>query len=66
MFLKVNLDTCVQDLLKRTTLSSTICSPDGLVGFNNYFVCKRFTVPNLLWSLEFMIKINLEHNTIAV
>ena len=32
----------------------------------NYFVCKRFTVQTLLWSLEFGIQINLEHDTIAV
>ena len=31
----------------------------------NYFVCKRFAVHNLLWSLEFVIQRNLEHDTIA-
>ena len=31
----------------------------------NYFVCKRFAVRTLLWSLEFVIQINLEHDTIA-
>ena len=32
----------------------------------NYLVCKRFAVQTLLWSLEFVIQINLEHDTIAV
>ena len=32
----------------------------------NYFVCKRFTVQTLLWSLEFAMQINLERDTIAV
>ena len=35
-------------------------------GLGNYFVCKRLAVQTLLWSLEFVIQINLEHNTIAV
>ena len=32
----------------------------------NYFVCKRFAIQTLLWSLEFVIQINLEHDTIAI
>ena len=36
------------------------------LGLGNYFVCKRFAVQTLLWSLEFVIEINLEHDTIAV
>ena len=32
----------------------------------NYFLCKRFAFQILLWSLEFVIKINLEHDTIAI
>ena len=35
-------------------------------GLGNYFVCNRLPVQILLWSLEFVIKINLEHDTIAV
>ena len=35
-------------------------------GLGNYFVCKRFAVQILMWSLEFVIQINLEHDTIAV
>ena len=35
-------------------------------GLGNCFVCKRFTVQTLLRSLEFVIQINLEHDTIAV
>ena len=35
-------------------------------GLGNDFVCKRFAVQTLLWSLEFVIQINLEHDTIAV
>ena len=35
-------------------------------GLGNYFVCKRFAVQTLLWSLEFVIQISLEHDTIAV
>ena len=34
-------------------------------GLGNYFVCKRFEVQTLLWSLEFVIQINLEHDTIT-
>ena len=34
-------------------------------GLYNYFVCKRFAIQILLWSLEFVIQINLVHNTIA-
>ena len=29
-------------------------------GLGNYFVCKRFAVQTLLWSLEFVIQINLK------
>ena len=32
----------------------------------NYFVFKRFPVQTILLSLEFVTKINLEHDTIAV
>ena len=35
-------------------------------GLSNYFVCKRFGVQTLLWSLEFVIQTNLEHGTMAV
>ena len=35
-------------------------------GLGNYFVCKRFAGQTLLWSLEIVIQINLEHDTIAV
>ena len=35
-------------------------------GLGNYFVCKRFAVQTLLWPLEFVIQINLEHDTIAI
>ena len=35
-------------------------------GLDNYFVCKRFAVQILLWSLEFAIHTNLKHDTIAV
>ena len=34
-------------------------------GLGNYFVRKRFVVQSLLWSLEFVIQINLEHDNIA-
>ena len=34
-------------------------------GLGSYFVCKRFTVQTLLWSLEFVNQINLEHGTIV-
>ena len=36
------------------------------VGLGNYFVSKRFAVQTLMWSLEFVIHVNLEHDTIAV
>ena len=32
--------------------------------YGNYFACKRFAVQTLLWSMEFVIQINLEHDTI--
>ena len=35
-------------------------------GLGNFFVCKRFAVQTLLWSLEFGIQISLEDDTIAV
>ena len=35
-------------------------------GLGNYFVCKRFAVQTLLWSLELVMQINFEHDTIAV
>ena len=35
-------------------------------GLGNYFVCKTFAVHTLLWSLEFVVQINLEHDTITV
>ena len=36
------------------------------LALGNYFVCKRFAVQTLLWSLKFVIQINLEQDTIAV
>ena len=43
-------------------------NPLGLMagGLGNYFVCKRFAVHAVLWSLEFVIQINLERETIAI
>ena len=35
-------------------------------GLGNYFVGMRFAVQTLLWSLEFVIQVNFEHETIAV
>ena len=35
-------------------------------GLGNYLICKRFAVQTLLWSLEFVIQINLKHDTITV
>ena len=35
-------------------------------GLGNFFVCKRFAVQTLLWSLEFVIQINLGYDTIKV
>ena len=34
-------------------------------GIGKYFLCKRFAVQTLLWPLEFVIQIILEHGTIA-
>ena len=34
-------------------------------GLGNDFMCKRFAVQILLWSLEFLIQINLHHDNIA-
>ena len=36
-------------------------NPLGHKGLDNNFVCKRFPVQTLLWSLEFVIQIDLEH-----
>ena len=44
-------------------LSQVSLWPNGLV---NYFVYKRFAVQIFLWLLEFVIQINLEHDTIAI
>ena len=35
-------------------------------GLGNYFVCKLFTIQTLLWSMEFVIQVNLEHDTIVI
>ena len=35
-------------------------------GLGNYFICKRFAAQIFLLSLEFVIQIKLEHDTIAV
>ena len=35
-------------------------------GLGNYLVCKRFAVQTRLWSLEFVIQVSFEHDTIAV
>ena len=49
-----------QDGLNWESLAYEI-RPNGL---SNYLVCKRFAVQTFLWSLEFVIQINLEHDTI--
>ena len=46
----------------RYLFGSQISWPSGL---GNDFVCKRFAVQTLLWSLEFVIRIDLKHNNIA-
>ena len=38
----------------------------GPSGLGSYFTCKRFAVQTHLWSLEFVIQINLKHDTIKV
>ena len=35
-------------------------------GLDNYFICKRFAVKTLLWSMELLIQIYIEHDTIAL
>ena len=42
---------------------SILCDSVMFSGLGKDFVCKRFAVPTLLWSLEFVIQINLEHDT---
>ena len=56
-----------------TSTSSQVSNFDGVVlealwpsGLVNYFVYKRFAVQTLLWSLEFVIQIILEHDTMAI
>ena len=36
------------------------------LGLGNYFQCKRFTVQTLLLSREFVIQVNLQHDTISL
>ena len=50
------------DFLGKKILKTTPELPSGL---GNYFVCKRFGVQTLPRSLEMVIQINLEHDTIA-
>ena len=50
--------------LHKDSIKKTPSTPPS--GLGNYFVCKRFAVQTLLWSLEFMVQINLEHDIIAV
>ena len=45
---------------------TTLKKHKQLNGLGNYFVCKRFAVQTLLWSLELVIQINFEHDTITV
>ena len=40
--------------------------PYGHGGLGNDFVWKRFAIQTFLWSLGFVIQINIEHDTIAV
>ena len=47
---------------KSLSSSSSLYPYSGLV---NYLVCKRFRVQTLLWSLVFLIEINLEHDASA-
>ena len=55
------------NLLHTNSLSNSLGHkplwPSRLV---NDFVCKRFAVQTLLWPMEFVIQINLKHDTIAV
>ena len=48
------------------SMSIWITNTSDHSGLGNYFVCKRFTVQTLLWSLEFVIQVNLEPDIIAV
>ena len=48
--------------LRISCAQSLYLTPSGL---GNDFACKRFAVQTLLWSLGFVIQINLEHDTIA-
>ena len=47
---------------KLSQCSDDLSCPSGL---GNYFVSKKFPVQTLRWSLEFVIRTNLEHDTIA-
>ena len=35
-------------------------------GLGNYLICKRFAVKAFLWSVAFVVQINIKHNTIAI
>ena len=50
------------NLLHSGTLAYYTLWPSGL---GNYFVCKQFAVQTLLWLLEFVIQIILQHDTIT-
>ena len=52
--------SCIRSLLHTKSLSNPPTS------YARDFVCKRFVVQTLLWSLEFVILVNLEDDTIAV
>ena len=42
------------------------CSKLWLIGLGNFFASKRLAVQTLLLSLEFVIQINLDHDTITL
>ena len=49
-----------------SNLTHKVITPLRPSGLGNCFICKRFEVQTLLWSLEFVIQINLEQDNIAV
>ena len=60
----------VEILQRRAKFQTTMVSCSRIIWVTNYldhiFVCKRFAVQTHLWSLEFVIQIIIERDSIAV
>ena len=57
---------CARDLFSIAYSSDHSSKVLWSSGLGNYLACKIFAVQTLLWSLEFVFEINLEHDTIKI